>query len=123
MFPFDDYMHGYDLCSQAVTVYREEGGSISRAVHERAYFDFKRTENVDKTGLEGASGFLLVIPGRELACRPGDKVFNGVGPEVPEDAAKWWRTFIPSKVDGLAIVKWADPKYWGGSMVHTEAGG
>jgi len=26
-------------------------------------------------------------------------------------------------VDGLGVVKYVDPKYWRGSVVHTEAGG
>lgn len=112
-----------DACRDSVTVYREEGGEVSRTYHPRAYMEFERTENVDRTGSEQASGFLLVVPGPEQAVRPGDKVLLGEGPEVPEDAMKWWRTFIPAKVDNLAVVRKVDVKRWNGKAVHTEAGG
>lgn len=116
-------INDYSLCNQTVTVYHEDGGQVARTVHPRAYLSFKRTENVDRTGSSEASSFLLVVPGGELACRTGDKVLLGVGPEVPEDAARWWRTFVPSKVDNLVVVRHVDPHYFGGRMVHTEAGG
>lgn len=124
MDPFSKYVFDYDrMCRQVVTVYHEEGGQVTRTVHRRAFLDFKRTENVEKIGNDEASSFLLVVPGDKPACRTGDKVLLGVGPQVPEDATKWWRTFIPSKVDNLVVVRWVDPKFWRGRMVHTEAGG
>jgi len=30
---------------------------------------------------------------------------------------------IPVKVPGLVVVKYVDPKYWNGKLVHVEAGG
>ena len=43
------------------------------------------------------------------------------GPEVTTDAQ--WRELIPTKVDGLVVVKHVDPKFYRGELVHTEAGG
>lgn len=120
---FRESINDYRLCNQTVTVYHEEGGEVTRTYHPKAYLDFKKTENTDRTGQSEANGFLLVIPGSTQAVRIGDKVFHGVGPEVPQDAQNWWRTFVPAKVDGLVVVKTVDCKYFGGKMVHTEAGG
>lgn len=124
MDPFNNYTHGYDLCNDTVTVYHEESGEITRTVHPRAFLDFKKTENVDRTGSSEANGFLLVAPGETQACHVGDKVMLGEGPEVPaEEQLKWWRSFIPAKVDGLVVVRYVDMKRFGGKIVHTEAGG
>lgn len=123
MNPFKDYANPYDLCNDTVTVYHEEGGGVTRVVYTNAYFEHKKTENIDRTGSEESNGFLLVIPGDAQACRVGDKVILGEGPDVPEDAMQWWRSFIPSRVDGLVIVKTVDARRFGGAFVHTEAGG
>lgn len=117
-------LNDYSLCQDTVTVYHEENGEVTRTVHERAYLDFKKTENIDRTGSAESNGFLLVIPGDVQACYVGDKVMLGEGPQVPDaEVLKWWRTFIPTKVDGLVVVKYVDMKRWGGRYVHTEAGG
>lgn len=108
------------LCRQTVTVYHRDGDVISRTVCDRAYLDFRKNRNVDKTGSRESNSFLLVIPGETQAVRLDDKVIAGVGPVVDADG---WAQFIPSKVPGLVVVKYVDPKYWGDVMVHTEAGG
>lgn len=114
----------YSLCRDAVTVYHEEGGAVTRTVHPRAYLEHKKVENVDRTGSEESNGFLLVVPGESQACRVGDKVLLGEGPEVPADGQlAWWRSLVPARVDGLAVVRWVDRRRWGGRYVHTEAGG
>ena len=108
----------YRLCGQTVTLYRmEPGGSVSRTVHDRAFLDFRKARNVEKTGSSDAMSFLLVIPG-DADVREGDKVLNGEGPEEVE-----WSSFIPAKVRGLCVVRYVDPKYWGGEVAHIEAGG
>lgn len=112
----------YRLCNQTVTVYhRDDADTYTRTVYTSAFFDWKKTENVDKTGSREASSFLLVIPCGAQCMFPGDKVMSGEGPECTtrED----WAGLIPAKVPGLAVVSWADPKYWRGKMVHVEAGG
>lgn len=112
----------YRLCNQTVTVYHWDGGTgYTRKVIENAFLDIKKVQNVDKTGSSEANGFLLVIPGSDVPVAVGDKVILGEGPEVSTREA--WAAFIPSKVPGLVVVKYVDPKYWRGSVVHTEAGG
>ncbi len=113
----------YRLCNQTVTVYHWDGGDgCSRKVIERgAFLDFKKVQDVSKTGSREVNGFLLVIPCAEIPVSVGDKVLHGEGPEIADRAA--WAGFIPAKVPGLAVVKWVDPKYWKGRLVHVEAGG
>jgi len=113
----------YDLlCRQTVTVYHKEGEQITRSVYEeRAFFEQKKTQSVDKTGSREANSFLLVIPGDAQTVFVGDKVLEGIGPEA--DAVGPWRDFIPTKVRGLVMVDFADCKHWLGQIVHTEAGG
>ena len=111
----------YRLCNQTVTVYHQEGSAYNRTVYKRAFLDFRKTLTVDKTGSQEANSFLLVIPGEEQAVFVGDKVLLGEGPEIATREA--WAQLIPAKVPGLVVVKYADPKYWNGKLVHTEAGG
>ena len=112
----------YRLCNQTVTVYhQEEGEKYIRKVYNNAFLDFRKTLTVDKTGSRDANSFLLVIPGSTQAVFVEDKVLLGVGPEITDRAA--WAAFKPSAVNGLVVVKYVDPKYWNGQMVHTEAGG
>lgn len=112
----------YALCRQTVTVYHWDGGQgYTRRVFRRAFLDFQKTQNVDKTGSREAASFLLVIPCTEPAVFPGDKVLAGEGP--PVSTREEWATLIPAKVPGLAVVQYVDPKVWGGRLTHVEAGG
>lgn len=67
----------YRLCNQTVTVYHWDGDKVTRTVHDRAFLDYKKTENVDKTGSKEANSFLLVIPCSEVCVYPEDKVLLG----------------------------------------------
>ncbi len=111
----------YSLCNQTVTVYRKVEDKYIRTVYDRAFLDHKKTQSVDKTGSKEANSFLLVIPGASQAVFVGDKVYDGIGPEIADREA--WAAFIPTKVPGLVVVSYADVKKWNGSIVHTEAGG
>ena len=112
----------YRLCNQTVTVYHWDGkNAYTRKVFENAFLDFKKVQNVDKTGSAEVNSFLLVIPGDEVPVAVGDKVILGEGPEI--NTREDWAGFIPAKVPGLVVVKYVDPKYWHGTVVHTEAGG
>ena len=113
----------YSLCNQTVTIYHWDGGDAvtRRVVEEGAFLDFKKVQDVSKTGSKEVNGFLLVIPCSEIFVAVGDKVLHGEGPEIAARAD--WAGFIPSKVPGLAVVKYVDPKYWNGQLVHVEAGG
>ena len=111
----------YDLCNQTVTVYHKDGDSITRTVHSNAFFEHKKTQNIDKTGSREANTFLLVIPGNKQSVFVGDKVLRGRGPVISTRGE--WAAFIPAKVPSLAVVNYVDPKYWCDELVHTEAGG
>ena len=117
-------LNDYSLCTQTVSVYHYENDEVTKTVYEKAFLDFKKTQNIENTGSTEVNGFLLVIPGDAQACNVGDKVMLGNGVDVPsESIPAWWRSFIPSKVDGLVVVKYVDVKRFGGKIVHTEAGG
>lgn len=111
----------YRLCNQTVTVYHQDGERYIRTVHEKAFLDFRKTVTVDKTGSKDANSFLLIIPGSTQAVFVEDKVLLGIGPEIADRTA--WAAFRPGAVAGLVVVKYVDPKYWNGQLVHTEAGG
>lgn len=112
----------YSKCDQTVTVYHWDGkDTYTRTVYNRAFLDHKKTQTTEKTGSKEANSFLLVIPCSSQAVFVGDKVLLGEGLEVSTREA--WAALIPSKVPGLVVVKYVDPKYWKGRMVHVEAGG
>lgn len=111
----------YRMCRQTVTVYHKDGNEITRKVHDRAFLDHRKNLSVDKTGSREANAFLLVIPCGVQAVFVGDKVLLGEGPKI--STREEWENFIPAKVPGLCVVKYADPKYWGTQLVHVEAGG
>ena len=91
----------YRLCNQTVTVYHKDGDKYIRAVYKRAFLDFKKTQNVDKTGTHEANSFLLVIPCDHQIIFPKDKVFLGEGPEITIRAAG--AEVIPANVAGLVV--------------------
>lgn len=107
------------LQTATVTVYHQEG--YARTVVDRAFLDFRKTRNVEKTGSSEVNSFLLVIPCAVQGVFVGDKVLLGEGPEVATREA--WAALIPAKVPGLVVVRYVDPKYWNGKLVHVEAGG
>lgn len=111
----------YRMCNQTVTVYRQQDGQCIRTVYNHAFLDRKKTQSVDETGSKEANSFLLVIPGDTQTVFAGDKVYEGIGPEITD--SKTWAAFIPSRVPQLVTVSYADPKLWNGQIVHTEAGG
>lgn len=113
----------YRLCNQTVTLYHWNGKeTVTRRVIEKgAFLGFKKVQDLSKTGRSEVNSFLLVIPCAESPVFVGDKVLHGEGPELVSRAD--WAAFIPAKVPGLGVVKYIDPKYWKGRMVHIEAGG
>ena len=111
----------YRLCNQTVTVYHWDGKqTYTRTVYTRAFFDPKKTQNVDKTGSSESDDFLLVLP-MPAAVSPGDKILLGAGPEVADRAA--WAALIPATVPGLVVAQTVNVKYWSGQAVHVEVSG
>ena len=111
----------YSKCNQTVTIYHKDHEQHSSTVVYQAFLDFKKTQNVDKTGSQETNSFLLVIPCASQSVFVGDKVLLGEGPEIT--TREEWAEFIPAKVPGLVVVKYVDPKYWRGRLIHVEAGG
>lgn len=112
----------YSLCNQTVTIYHWDGKTeYTRTVYNNAFLDFKKTQNVDKTGSKEVNSFMLIIPCATQGVFAGDKVLLGIGDECNTREA--WAAMVPSKVPGLVVVSYVDPKYWNGVMCHVEAGG
>ena len=68
----------YSLCNQTVTLYHWEAGDIitRKVIEKGAFLDFKKVQDVSKTGSTEVNSFLLVIPGSEVFVAAGDKVFH-----------------------------------------------
>lgn len=111
----------YSKCNQTVTIYHKDHERYTVTIVYQAFLDFKKTQNVDKTGSQETNSFLLVIPCDSQCVFVGDKVLLGEGPEIA--TREEWAGFIPAKVPGLVVVKYVDPKYWQGRLIHVEAGG
>ena len=113
----------YSKCNQTVTIYHWDGGSryTRKVIRQGAFLYFKKTQNVDKAGSTEVNSFLLVIPGSEVLISVGDKVIHGEGPLL--SSREEWSALIPTKTPGLVVIRYVDPKYWRGVIVHTEAGG
>lgn len=110
----------YSLCQQTVTVYRKDGDIITRTVHSPAYMEVNRTERLSKDADELESTALVVIPGA-ASLSVGDRVFDGIGPDVPSvGMMTWWRSFIPAKVDGLIVLRQVAQRKWRGEVAHVE---
>lgn len=109
----------YSKCNQTVTVYHQNSDkTVTRTVYDNAFLDFRKNQNVNKTGSSESNSFLLVIPGENVTLYNGDKILLGEGSETIT-----WASFIPVSVSGLVVIKYVDPKYWNGKQCHVEAGG
>lgn len=102
--------------SQTVTLYRQTPEGIFRQVLDGCFYSWQTEQTEEEAGLRQDTRFLLVIPG---ACdiRPGDRVFDGIGPETVD-----WERFLPVCVPGLSQVAYVKPCYFGSILCHTEAG-
>ena len=111
------------LCRTTVTVYDKD--NYAKTIY-RAHADFKKVQSIDKTGSTEVNNATIVIP-KELngisnaPVKPGDRVYIGEGPDIADRAE--WAQFIPSKVAGLVVARYVDPKYYRGVLVHWEIGG
>lgn len=102
--------------SQTVTLYRKTSQGLTRQVLEGCFYSWQKEQTEDERGVQEKTRFLLVIPGK-CDIRPGDRVFDGVGPEAVD-----WETFLPVTVPGLCQVAYVTPCYFGSVLCHTEAG-
>lgn len=106
----------YTLCSQTVTVYRKTGEEITRQVAENCHLSRQLSTPTGNYGKSMEKKFLLIIP-RDFPLYPGDRIFDGIGPEKVI-----WEQFVPALVPELYEISFAKPCYWEGRIAHWEAG-
>ncbi len=109
----------YSICCQTVTVYRKTRSEILRLELPGCFLQWQEEVSYGQLGRQQERKFLLVQPGECQQVFPGDRVMEGIGPEITEGD---WKTFIPELVDGLGEVAYAKVYRWQGSFCHTEAG-
>lgn len=107
----------YSLCSQTVTVYRKMGETVTRQVAENCHLSRQTSTSPESYGKSLEKKFQLIIPGNAIPLQPGDRIFDGVGPEEVN-----WQTFVPALVCALFEVSFAKPCFWEGEITHWEAG-
>lgn len=100
------------MCDRTVTLYRLEDGQVRRQVLEGCFYWYKDVLDTERF----ARKFVLIWPG-ESPIRPGDRIFDGIGPEEVV-----WEEFLPVNVPGLSQVAYAAPWHWEGKISHWEAG-
>ena len=99
-----------ELCDRVVTLYRLRKGQVLRQV-TKAFYHYKDVQLEDRFCRE----FLLVLP-EEIPLLPGDRVFDGVGPEAVD-----WETFLPVTVPGLSQIGRVSPYRFREKFHHIEA--
>ena len=109
----------YGMCDRTVTVYRKTESGILRNVIHGCYYTWQQEQTVDTYGCRKETKFLLVMPGDTQRVFVGDRIFDGVGPEIATDG---WAGFIPAAVPGLAEAEYVLPCYFDGRLCHVEAG-
>lgn len=107
----------YSLCNSTVTVYRKTAEGICRQVVEGCYLENRCEQRSELSGTRQESPFLLIMPGSCQRVFPGDRILEGIGPQVID-----WESFIPVTVPGLYQAQYAMPCYWEGQICHVEAG-
>ena len=109
----------YSLCRDTVTVYRLQRDCVLRQVVERCLFQWEEQTVTDASGSRMGRSFLLIVPGTVQNVFPGDRVYEGIGPEI---TLQEWPQFIPACVQGLGQVSYVKPCRWDGQLRHVEAG-
>ena len=109
----------YGMCDRVVTVYRKTENGIAREVVYGCYYTWQQEQTVDEDGCRKETKFLLIMPGDIQRVFVGDRVYDGVGPEIGLDD---WTAFIPAAVPGLAEAEYVLPCYFDGKLCHVEAG-
>ena len=107
----------YSLCDQTVTIYRKEEETVSRKVIANAFLAAKVSCPNESYGKSKEKTFLLIIPGDTFPVQPGDRIFDGIGPETVV-----WQVFVPAAVSELYEISYVKPCRWNGEITHWEAG-
>lgn len=109
----------YSLCDRTVTIYRRQGDRILRQVVDNCYFSRQEARILDVLGNRRETTFQMIVPGDRQQIFPGDRVLEGIGPEITFEQ---WSGFIPVKIANLVEVSYVTPCYWAGEICHVEAG-
>lgn len=109
----------YSLCDQTVTLYHKQGSSVLRQVVEGCFYHWEEVQKEDEFGIRRETHSLLILPGDTYRIFVGDRVCEGVGPEIGIEA---WSTFLPVTVTGLSEINYVSPCRWEGIVCHMEAG-
>ena len=109
----------YSLCDQTVTVYHKQGNTVLRQIVEGCYYHWQQVQQEDEYGIRRETLCQLILPGAEHFVSIGDRVYNGIGPQIGVEA---WHTFLPVAVSGLSEINYVSPCYWEGAICHIEAG-
>ena len=104
----------YSLCDQTVTLYGIRDGEILRRVVENCYLAAESAIAENTFGKSRLKKFLLIIPG-DQDLQPGDRVFDGIGPETVD-----WQTFVPAFTGGLYEIGRVKKQFWENEVTHTE---
>ena len=112
-------MFHYPFCDQTVTVYRLENGQVQRQVIHGCSYDWRSRLITTPEGNRRDTVFSLIMPGCDLRVRVGDRIYDGVGPQI---TAQQWHGFVPACVLGLGQVSDVRCARWNGQITHVEAG-
>lgn len=110
MNPFD-----YSLCRQTLTLYGMRNGQQIRKEIRSCYFAPVNLLRTDLTGKSRLKKFLLIIPG-QLDVQPGDRIYDGIGPETVE-----WNSFLPDLSPRVYEIGNVKPCLWEGEICHIQA--
>lgn len=105
------------MFAQTVSLYRKDA-AVRRLVLDGCHYEWRVEQVTDEWGTRQETKCLLLLPG-EADVRPGDRVYDGIGPEAAEVD---WAAFLPVRVPGLAELEYVQPRKRNGEVVHTEAG-
>lgn len=108
----------YSLCDKTVTVYSLQNAQVKRQVLEGVFYNYQVTQVTDEQGRRQETKFLLIVPG-ESNLQPGDRVYDGIGPDITPSQ---WKHFLPVTVTGLSEIAYVTPYFWDNRLCHTEAG-
>ena len=111
MNPFD-----YGLCDQTVTLYGIREGALIRQVVQGCHFAPETVQQTEFHGKSRLKKFLLIIPG-DGDVRPGDRVYDGIGPESTQ-----WDSFLPDLLAPVYEIGYVQPCCWEGEVCHLQAG-
>lgn len=108
------------LFRQTVTLYHWDGQAVKRTVLSGVAFQKGCSSQEQTQGQVYGKSFRLYVPGTVTMLQPGDRVMEGIGPQVESHQ---WSGFIPATVRDLYTVTWVKPYSLLGQAHHTEAGG